>query len=153
MCSFHTHIARAWLVICAAVERHARRHWTKDASHVLCAPLYARLVQPVQVLEFRLADWWQHSKLALNDQGNMLAGSHVNSLGAYSNNFFVYVCQLEHRTDGDERFLSGIDTRGAAAQCYFKASGAATAAATTTVFAECTSSLRIFSNKVLEVVQ
>ena len=98
-------------------------------------------------------DWWQHSKLALNDQGNMLAGSHVNTLGAYSDNFFIYVCQLEHRTDGDERFLSGIDTRGAAAQCYFKATGAATAAATTTVFAECTSSLRIFANKVLEVVQ
>ena len=83
----------------------------------------------------------------------MLAGSHVDTLSAYSNNFFIYVCQLEHRTDGDERFLSGIDTRGAAAQCYFKANGAATAAATTTVFAECTSSLRIFSNKVLEVVQ
>ena len=98
-------------------------------------------------------DWWQHSKLALGDQGNMLAGSHVNTLGGYTDNFFIYVCQLEHRTDGDERFMSGIDTRGAAAQCYFKATGVATAAATTTVFSECTSSLRIYANKVLEVVQ
>ena len=100
----------------------------------------------------RPVDWWQHTKLALGDQGNMLAGSCVNSIAAYRTNFFTYCCQLEHRTDGDERFLSGIDTRGSSAQCYFKASGAAAAAAQTVVFAECTSSLRIFANKVLEIV-
>ena len=101
----------------------------------------------------RSADWWQHTKLALGDQGNMLAGSHVVDTTSYTDNYFVYVCQLEHRTDGDERFLSGIDTRGSSAQCYFKATGAATVAgAQTIVFAECTSSLRIFANKVLEIV-
>jgi len=104
------------------------------------------------VLTARPVDWWQHTKLALGDQGNMLAGSCVNSIAAYRGNFFTYCCQLEHRTDGDERFLSGIDTRGSSAQCYFKASGAAAAAAQTVVFAECTSSLRIFANKVLEIV-
>ena len=57
MCSFHTHIARAWFVICTTVERHARRQWTKDASHVMCVPLYARLVRPVEVLQLRLPDW------------------------------------------------------------------------------------------------
>ena len=97
-------------------------------------------------------DWWQHTKLALGDQGNMLAGSHVQSLTSYKNSFFVFACQLEHRTDGDERFVSGIDTRGAAAQCYFNATGGAVENQTL-IFAECTSLLRIMANKVLEIVQ
>ena len=101
----------------------------------------------------------------------MLAGAFPTSLKQYEDNFFVYACQLEHRTDGDERFVSGIDTRGAAAQCYFVSnqsaltdlnSGAAgTANIDRTgnidnqvmVFAECTSLLRIMANKVLEIVQ
>ena len=118
-------------------------------------------------------DWWQHTKLAVGDQGNMLAGAFPTALSHYLDNFFVYACQLEHRTDGDERFVSGIDTRGAAAQCYFIStksvnaadlhSGDADLAATKnrsgnvanhiTVYAECTSLLRIMANKVLEIVQ
>jgi hypothetical protein len=118
-------------------------------------------------------DWWQHTKLAIGDQSNMLAGAFPTALSHYLDNFFVYACQLEHRTDGDERFVSGIDTRGAAAQCYFISSQSTTAAdlhsgnadLTTAadrsgnvanqilVFAECTSSLKIMANKVLEIVQ
>ena len=119
----------------------------------------------------RSQDWWQHTKLAVGDQGNMLAGAFPQSLAQYENNFFVYACQLEHRTDGDERFVSGIDTRGAAAQCYFVSnqstltdlnSGAhatphinrnGNVDAQINVFAECTSLLRIMANKVLEIVQ
>ena len=56
MCSFHTHIARAGFVVGAAMKRHARRQWTKDASHVMCVPLYARLVRPVEVLQLCLPD-------------------------------------------------------------------------------------------------
>ena len=123
-------------------------------------------------------DWWQHTKLALGDQGNMLAGSFPTNLTHYLDNFFVYACQLEHRTDGDERFVSGIDTRGAAAQCYFNSKQNTHDDAThsssrqsgdddgttakdrsanienqITVYAECTSLLRIMANKVLEIVQ
>lgn len=99
-------------------------------------------------------DWWQHTKLALGDQGNMLAGSFVNNTASYINNFFVYACQLEHHAGNDERFLSGIDTRGSAAQCYFTASGGNSGnPCTTTVFAECSSSLKIYAGKVLEIVQ
>ena len=98
-------------------------------------------------------DWWQHTKLALGDQGNMLAGSFVNNTASYVANFFVYACQLEHHAANDERFVSGIDTRGSAAQCYLTATGAGAAPCTTTVFAECTSSLNIYAGKVLEVVQ
>ena len=103
----------------------------------------------------------------------MLAGAFPTTLSHYLDNFFVYACQLEHRTDGDERFVSGIDTRGAAAQCYFISSQSTANADlhsgnpdfTTTknrsanvanqiiVFAECTSSLKIMANKVLEIVQ
>ena len=100
----------------------------------------------------------------------MLAGAFPWALSQYENNFFVYACQLEHRSDGDERFMSGIDTRGSAAQCFFTSKqsalaadpmdGGAGAAINRTVlvanqvvvFAECTSSLRIMANKVLEIV-
>ena len=116
-------------------------------------------------------DWWQHTKLAVGDQGNMLAGAFPWALSQYENNFFVYACQLEHRSDGDERFMSGIDTRGSAAQCFFTSKQSALAADPmdggagapinrtvlvanqVVVFAECTSSLRIMANKVLEIVQ
>ena len=115
-------------------------------------------------------DWWQHLKLAVGDQGNMLSGSYANALSHYLDNFFVFACSLEHHTDGDERFVSGIDTRGASASCYFKSNqgtnttdpntgGAAVRNRTGAiknqimVFAECTSSLKIYANKVLEVVQ
>jgi hypothetical protein len=100
----------------------------------------------------RRVDWYQHTKLAVGDQGNMLAGSYVTNPESYIQNYFVYACQLEHRTDGDERFVTGIDTRGAAAQCYWNwKTGSAQYAAF--VFAEVTSSMKIFANKVIEVVQ
>eukprot|EP01046_Picozoa_sp_COSAG06_P036758 COSAG06_NODE_4083_length_4593_cov_1.575211_5_plen_440_part_00 len=115
-------------------------------------------------------DWFQHTKLAVGDQGNMLAGSFPTALSHYENAFFVYACQLEHRSDNDERFMSGIDTRGSAAQCFFTSrqsiinpdpmnggGGAINRTALVpnqvVVFAECTSSLRIMANKVLEIVQ
>ena len=53
----HTHIARAWLMVGAAMKCHAWRQCTKHASHVLCTPLYARLVRPVEVLQLCLPDW------------------------------------------------------------------------------------------------
>ena len=100
----------------------------------------------------------------------MLAGAFPTALSQYENNFFVYACQLEHRSDGDERFMSGIDTRGSAAQCFFTSkqsilnpdpmnggggaiNRAGAVANQVVVFAECTSSLRIMANKVLEIVQ
>eukprot|EP01049_Picozoa_sp_SAG25_P012661 SAG25_NODE_1762_length_2378_cov_25.470731_5_plen_454_part_00 len=107
----------------------------------------------------KLVDYWQHTKLAVGDQGNMLSGSFPQTIGHYMEHFFVYACQLEHRTDGDERFVSGIDTRGAAASCFFMSDPGGTGyepgdvANQTLVFAECTSSLKIMANKVLEIVQ
>ena len=61
---------------------------------------------------------------------------------------FAFVVSLEHHTDSDERFLSGIDTRGSSANCYFKSDNNGGAASQIIVFAECTSSLKIMANKV-----
>ena len=122
--------------------------------------------------------WFQLTKNALGEQGNMLSGCFPENVTHYRDFFFAFCQSLEHKTDGDERFMSGVDTCGAAASCYFKADAdgpvhtfvrdaegiadtdAAAAAANaghlknqTLVFAECTSSLKVYANKVLEVVQ
>ena len=96
---------------------------------------------------------FQHTKLAVGDQGNMLSGSVPLSQQMYMENFFAFAVSLEHHTDSDERFMSGIDTRGSSANCYFKSDNNGAAASQIIVFAECTSSLKIMANKVLEIVQ
>lgn len=100
----------------------------------------------------KLGEIYQHTKLAVGDQGNMLSGSAANALQHYQDNYFVFAVSLEHHTDADERFMSGIDTRGASANCFLKGVGGATACQIL-VWAECTSSLKIMANKVLEIVQ
>ena len=96
---------------------------------------------------------FQHTKLAVGDQSNMLSGSVPVSAKSYLENYFAFAVSLEHHTDSDERFMSGIDTRGASANCYFKSDDNAGAASQILVFAECTSSLKIMANKVLEIIQ
>ena len=118
-------------------------------------------------------EWFQLTKLAIGDQGNMLAGSYPATQAQYLDNYFVFATSLEHQTDGDERFVSGIDTRGASASCMFKSSGPGTNYVDGTghvpasdgdfgwddgthqvvVFAELTSLLRIMANKVVEIIQ
>jgi hypothetical protein len=101
---------------------------------------------------------FSQTKNALGDMGNMLSGCVPQSITHYRDHFFVFAQSLEHKTGDDERYMSGIDTRGAAASCHLKveAGGAESGTAAdnqTLVFAECTSSLKIHANKVLEVVQ
>ena len=100
--------------------------------------------------------WFQQTKNALGEQGNMLSGCFPECVTHYRDFFFAFAQSLEHKTDGDERFVSGIDTRGAAASCYLNVDAGGPGAAVanqTLVFAECTSSLKVYANKVLEVVQ
>jgi hypothetical protein len=54
----------------------------------------------------KLVDYWQHTKLAVGDQGNMLSGSFPQTISHYMQNFFVYACQLEHRTDGGSQMTA-----------------------------------------------
>ena len=96
---------------------------------------------------------FQHVKLAVGDMGNMLSGSVPVSAKSYLENYFAFCVSLEHHTDSDERFMSGIDTRGSSANCYFKSDDNGAAASQILVFAECTSSLKIMANKVLEIIQ
>lgn len=117
-------------------------------------------------------DWYQQTRLALGEQANMLSGSMVENMKQYQDDYFVYCVSLAHHSDTDERFLSGIDTRGAAAQCSFSSQQSTEAAdlmtgvrgaaafdrtvvvpCQLTIFAEVTSSLRVMGQKVLEVVQ
>jgi hypothetical protein len=96
---------------------------------------------------------FSHTKLAIGDMGNMLSGSLPVSAKAYTENFSAFAVALEHHTDSDERVMSSIDTRGASANCYFKSDDNGAAASQILVFAECTSSLKIMANKVLEIIQ
>ena len=101
----------------------------------------------------KLQEMYQHTKLAIGDQGNMLSGGAANAPEHYRDNYFVFAVSLEHHTDSDERFLSGIDTRGASANCFLKGVNGGATPCQMLVWAECTSSLKIMANKVLEIVQ
>jgi hypothetical protein len=102
-------------------------------------------------------DWNQQLRNAIGDQGNMLSGCVATSLAQYKDNFFTFAVSLEHHSGADERFVSGIDTRGASANCMFKSQGAGVGGAGDShqivVFCEMTSILEIKANKVITVIQ
>jgi hypothetical protein len=99
-------------------------------------------------------DWQKQLRGAIGDQGNMLSGCVPTSLAQYIANYFAFAVSLEHHSGADERFVSGIDTRGASANCMFKSvDGGASGNHQIVVFAELTSILEIKANKVITVIQ
>jgi hypothetical protein len=99
-------------------------------------------------------DWQKQLRGAIGDQGNMLSGCVPTSLKQYTDNYFAFAVSLEHHSGADERFVSGIDTRGASANCMFKSvDGGASGNHQIVVFAELTSILEIKANKVITVIQ
>ena len=99
-------------------------------------------------------DWQKQLRGAIGDQGNMLSGCVPTSLAQYTDNYFAFAVSLEHHSGADERFVSGIDTRGASANCMFKSVGAgADGDHQIVVFAELTSILEIKANTVITVIQ
>ena len=99
-------------------------------------------------------DWQKQLRGAIGDQGNMLSGCVPTSLAQYTDNYFAFAVSLEHHSGADERFVSGIDTRGASANCMFKSvDGGASGNHQIVVFAELTSILEIKANKVITVIQ
>jgi hypothetical protein len=83
----------------------------------------------------------------------MLSGCVPVNVKSYLENYFAFAVSLEHHTDSNERYLSGIDTRGSSANCYFKSDVNVGAASQILVCAECISSLKIMANKVLEIIK
>jgi hypothetical protein len=84
----------------------------------------------------------------------MLSGCVPTSLAQYTDNYFAFAVSLEHHSGADEWFVSGIDTRGASANCMFKSVGTGTVGDhQIVVFAELTSILEIKANKVITVIQ
>jgi hypothetical protein len=85
----------------------------------------------------------------------------LNSLDRWNDSFWVASQEFEH---GSDDYISGIDTRGSTAQCFFETSGSVTPGAksgdghgpggnlTCLVFCETTSVLRVGAGKMLELI-
>lgn len=77
-----------------------------------------------------------------------------DTLTKWNGRYWVAVQSFCHNTADDERFISGIDTRGNVAQAFFEYSGFSDSATCTTglVFAQTTSLLRVGAGRQIEVV-
>lgn len=77
-----------------------------------------------------------------------------DTLAKWNGRYWVAVDSFCHNTADDERFVSGIDTRGNVAQAFFEYSGFSDSATCTTglVFAQTTSLLRVGAGRQIEVV-
>lgn len=78
----------------------------------------------------------------------------IDSLTKWNQRFWVACQSFCHNTADDERYISGIDTRGNVAQCFFEYNGFADSATVPTclVFAQTTSLLRVGAGRQIEVV-
>jgi hypothetical protein len=82
-----------------------------------------------------------------------LGGTHrlISTPALWNGDFWVAAHSFCHNTADDERFVSGIDTRGNVAQCFFEYDGLTTAG-TGMVFAQTSSLLRVGAGRQIEVV-
>jgi hypothetical protein len=78
----------------------------------------------------------------------------IQFLSSWNQHYWVAVQSFAHNTADDERFISGIDTRGNVAQCFFEYSGFGEAATCSTglVFAQTSSILRVGAGRQIELV-
>ena len=77
-----------------------------------------------------------------------------DTLTKWNRFYWVAAQSFTHNTADDERYISGIDTRGNVAQCFFEFTGLndATTAPTCLVFAQTSSLLRVGAGRQLELV-
>lgn len=82
-----------------------------------------------------------------------LGGTHrlISNATVWTDDFWVAVHSFCHNTADDERFVSGIDTRGNVAQCFFEYDGLG-AAGTGMVFAQTSSLLRVGAGRQIEII-
>lgn len=78
----------------------------------------------------------------------------LNTLDLWNQQFWVAVESFAHNTASDERYISGIDTRGNVAQAFFEYAGFTDSAAcpTSLIFAQTTSLLRVGAGRQIEIV-
>jgi hypothetical protein len=82
-----------------------------------------------------------------------LGGCHklIDTQAKWLDDFWVAVQSFSHPCEADERFTSGIDTRGNVAQCFFEYGGLTTAG-TGMVFCKTSSLLRVGAGRQIELV-
>lgn len=90
--------------------------------------------------------------LAQDTLGGVYRG--LDTLTKWNQRFWVGCQSFAHNTADDERYISGIDTRGNVAQCFFEYNTFSDSATTTTclVFAQTSSLLRVAAGRQLEII-
>lgn len=97
---------------------------------------------------------WQLMQNAYGMSQDTLGGCHrlIDTQAKWTGSFWVACQSFCHNTADDERYVSGIDTRGNVAQCYFEYDGLSATNYTGMVFAQTTSLLRVGAGRQIEVV-
>jgi hypothetical protein len=97
---------------------------------------------------------WQLMQNAYGMSQDTLGGCYRNldTVAKWTGAYWVAVQSFCHNTADDERYVSGVDTRGNVAQCYFEYDGFNVANYTGLVFAQTTSLLRVGAGRQIEII-
>ena len=120
---------------------------------------YQFSVNNVTIPNFRvdMNDAWQHAQIAMGLSNELIQGTdpRINHMDKWTQAFWFCACSLAALAPADVRLISGYDSRGSNAQFSWDIVGSANNnfySARPTVFAKCSSVLRIARNRNLEVV-
>jgi hypothetical protein len=120
---------------------------------------YQFSVNNVTIPNFRvdMNDAWQHAQIAMGLSNELIQGTdpRITHMDRWTQAFWFCACSLAALAPADVRLISGYDSRGSNAQFSFDIQGTNGNnyySVRPTVFAKCSSVLRIARNRNLEVV-
>ena len=120
---------------------------------------YQFSVNNVTIPNFRvdMNDAWQHAQIAMGLSNELIQGTdpRINHMDKWTQAFWFCACSLAALAPADVRLISGYDSRGSNAQFSWDIvgnTGNNFYSVRPTVFAKCSSVLRIARNRNLEVV-
>jgi hypothetical protein len=127
-------------------------YFLRGSSNITSATTY---VNNVKYPQFDLAphECYTHSLKALNMSQDTLGwlDAGMSSLSNFQNAYFTKINRYNHATPADERWVSGIDTRGTMAQIRGELNGT-TGSVNPYLFVQCTGTLRVKAFRQVDVI-
>jgi hypothetical protein len=126
--------------------------FTRGSTNITSASTW---LNNVKVPQYDLAPYecFTQSLKALNMSQDTLGwlDAGMSSLANFQNKFFTNIVRFNHGTPADERYVSGVDTRGTMAQIRGELNGT-TGSVNPYLFCQCTGVLRVKSFRQIDVI-